>query len=103
MAKNKKPTKLKSVLESLDQFKIEHNFQFTKKEAKGSLIGFCFSAIYILALVWYFYNRVSLFWSHEEDSYSVYDVINDMKDPIEFKEAQFVKGVILQTTAKEYE
>jgi len=103
MGKAKKPTKFKNVLESLDQFKIEHNFQYTKKEAKGTLIGFCFSVIYVLALGWYFYNRMSLFWSHDEDSYSVYDVVNDMKEPIEFKEAQFIKGVILQTSAKEYE
>jgi hypothetical protein len=67
MGKDKKSPNLKNVLESLDQFKIEHNFQFTKKEAKGSIIGFCFSTLYVVALVWYFYNRVHLFWTHEED------------------------------------
>jgi len=73
-----------------------------KKEAKGTLIGFCFSTIYVLALTWYFYNRMSLFWSHDEDNYSVYNVVNEMEEAVKFEEAGFIKGVVLQTTAKEY-
>ena len=104
MGKEKKPMKFTNVLESLDQFKVEHNFQFTKKEAKGSLIGFCCSAIYIILLVVYGYNRVNLFSTHDEDSYDVFSQVNEMKDgPVEYQETQFIKGLVLQTTAKEYE
>ena len=96
MGKEKKPTKFTNVLESLDQFPVEHNFQFTKKQAKGSLIGFCFSAIYVILLITYAYNRINLFWTHEEDSHESFSQVNEMEDgPIEYKETQFIKGVVL--------
>ena len=45
-----------------------------------------------------------LFWSHEEDNYSVYNLVNEFEDgPVEFKETKFTKGVILTTTAPQYE
>jgi len=45
---------------------------------------------------------MSLFWSHDEDNYSVYNVVNEMEEAVKFEEAGFIKGVVLQTTAKEY-
>ena len=104
MAKQKKPMKFKNVLESLDQFKIEHNFKYTKKEAKGTIIGFCFSAIYIAILVWYFYNRVHLFWTHDEDQYTTYNTVQDFKKlgAVDLKETQFTNGVFLETSKDTY-
>ena len=67
MTKEKKPKKFHNFLESLDWFKIEHNFQFTKKKAKGSLTGFCLTVVFNVLLLGYFYNRVRLFWTHRED------------------------------------
>ena len=68
MPTQKKPTKFKNVLESLDEFKIEHNFQYTKKEAKGSITGFTCTVIWYIIIWGYFIERCSLFWTHKEDS-----------------------------------
>jgi len=102
MVKEKKT--MSDQFRSMDWFKVEHNFQFTKNETKGSLTGFCFTVVYIVLLGLYFYNRVALFWSHDEDNYSVYNLVNMMNDgPVEFKETQFVKGVFLDSTDPTYE
>ena len=75
--KTKKPKALHNILESLDQFKIDHNFQYTKKKAKGSITGFVLTMVYYLLLAGYFHNRVSLFWSHAEDKITSYkEVVN---------------------------
>ena len=46
MPKNKKPPKFKNTLESLDSFVVDHNFKYTNKEAKGTVVGFVFSVIF---------------------------------------------------------
>ena len=55
MPKPKKQEKFKNVLESLDLFTVEHNFQYTKKEAKGTIVGFVFSAIFTTLMALYTY------------------------------------------------
>ena len=55
MPKPKKQEKFKNILESLDSFTVEHNFQYTKKEAKGTIVGFVFSAIFTTLMVLYSY------------------------------------------------
>ena len=82
---------------SLDQFKVEHNFKYTAKEAKGTMVGFIFSLIFIIMSGAYFVNRVMLFWSHDEDSYISFDLVVDFEElgEVEYKEAKFVTGVML--------
>ena len=93
-----------AMMRELDAFKVEHNFQFTSDGPRGTGPGVCFTFIYFALLIYYFYNRVHLFWSHEEDNYSVYNLVNEFEDgPVDFKETKFTKGVILQTTAPEYQ
>ena len=74
---NKKPKKLHNFLESLDQFKMDHNFQYTKKKAKGSLAGFCLTVVFNILLLAYLHNRVSLFWTHSEDNINTSKVVID--------------------------
>jgi hypothetical protein len=88
----------------MDTFKVENNFQFTKDEVKGTLPGFCFTVVYAAMLTYYAYNRLHLFWTHDEDSYSTYDLVNMFEDgPVDFKETLFTKGVFLNSSIPKYE
>ena len=58
MPKIKKKQSCKNMLESMDQFPVEHNFKFIRKEAKGTVVGFWISAVYILLLIYYAFNRI---------------------------------------------
>ena len=53
MPKEKKRRDFKDQLESLDQFKVEQNFKYTAKEAKGTVIGCCVSTVYFIILIIY--------------------------------------------------
>ena len=75
MPKPLKQEKFKNVLESLDSFTVEHNFQYTKKEAKGTIVGFVFSTIFVTLMALYTYNRISLFYTHDEDSKTSYKIV----------------------------
>jgi len=100
MAKHKKPTKFKNVLEGLDQFKVEHNFQYTSKEARGTVPGFFISTLYFIIMGAYAYNRMHLFWTHEEDSFGTFDEQLDMDEEPEgfnLKDLKFSTGVMLNT------
>jgi len=100
MAKQKKPTKFKNMLEGLDQFKVEHNFQYTNKEAKGTVVGFFISTLYFFIMGAYAYNRMHLFWTHDEDSFGSFDVPLDMDeepDGFNLKDMKFSTGVLLDT------
>ena len=105
MPKEKKRRDLKDQMESMDQFKVEHNFQYTAKEAKGTVIGFCLSTVYFILLLAYLYKRIHLFWTHEEDTYQTYKIMFDFDeaDNIFLEDTGFSAGVALQSTAPEYQ
>ena len=105
MPKEKKRRNLKDKLQSLDAFKVEHNFQYTAKETKGTITGCCLSAVYFILMLAYLYKRLHLFWTHEEDTYQTYKVMFDFEEAgnVLFEDTGFSAGVVLQTTAPEYE
>ena len=105
MPKEKKRRDLKDQMESMDQFKVEHNFQYTAKEAKGTVIGFCLSTVYFILLLAYLYKRIHLFWTHEEDTYQTYKVMFDFEEAgnVLLEDMGFSAGMALMTTAPEYE
>jgi hypothetical protein len=53
MPKEKKRRDLKDKMESWDAFKVEHAFQYTRKETKGTVIGCCLSAVYFMLMIVY--------------------------------------------------
>ena len=103
--KKQKPFKFKNFLESLDAFAVEHNFRYTPKEAKGSLTGFACSLIFTIIMGMYMFNRLHLFWTHEEDSYQSYKVVQDFEKLgiVNYAETEFDSGVLLSTVAPHYE
>ena len=84
MSTLKKRPSLHNKLESLDQFKVEHNFQYTSKQTKGSIIGFCLSTLYFIILATYAFDRLKLFWTHEEDSFGSFQEEVNPKENEEF-------------------
>ena len=64
---------------------MEHNFALTKKEARGTICGFVLTVVFYVLSAAYFGNRMHLFWSHDEDSYSTYDLVVDFEELGELK------------------
>ena len=100
----KKKMKFKNFLESLDQFKIEHNFQYTKKEAKGSLTGCFCTFLFNLLMFSYLYDRLHLFWTHDEDSYNSYKLVVDFEELgiVDMRKLDFSTGILLDSTDPQY-
>jgi hypothetical protein len=80
---------------------VEHGFNLTKKEARGTICGFVCTVIFNILSLYYFYNRMHLFWTHEEDSYGTYDLVANFTEmgEVEYKETRFVTGAMLGSTA----
>ena len=96
--------KFKNVLESMDSFKIEHNFKFTKKAAKGSLTGFICTVIWYILFWGYFLNRVMLFWNHHNDATSSVKTVLDFEElgKVEFGETEFATGVYISSASPRF-
>jgi hypothetical protein len=76
----KKPTKFKNMLENLDNFPIEHTFQFTKKAAKGTVCGFFCSTIGWSLLGLYLFSQCLLFVTHDAFIYSTTKIAVDFEE-----------------------
>ena len=104
MVRETKKETIWNKLESLDQFKVEHNFKYTSKETKGTITGFCLTTLYFFLLILYFYQRMTLFWTHDEDTFGQFQEALDMekKEQYEYKDFQIGSGIMLWTTNPQY-